>query len=551
MNKKNNNKINIMMNSKIHRTLGLGLIMILYLSVSSCTDLTESTPSAFTPDEFFKTPKQNAAALGAAYAHFGGGSTNSYAVGFFMRIQEYPTEEFTVPQRGQDWYNGGQPIRFHKHNWTVDDTFLNNGWVYLYGGVNISNRLIYQFKKLSKEGKIKKQTTQDNISELSVLRAFWYYWLLSDFGNVPIVTKFKGASKAPSNNSDFQAGRTALFNQIEKTVKNNISNLDRTASPYHMTAWGAHFLLAKLYLNAKVFTGKPRWQDALAQCDSIIKSGKFRLTSDYFANFYKGNENSPEFIFAIPYDETYFTGNEWARISLHSSRLTYGTQFANWNGWCTLEDFYNSFKANDERRKGFKVGFLFDQDGDYIIDPGEFAGSPHGDTVYITPHINELQPLAWRDAGARFIKYKPYSGAKQSLDNDVPIFRYADVLLMKAECLWRLNKNPGVALHLVNKVRARAGLKDYSSLSAYKILKERGHEFYTELWRREDLIRFDGGMHYHYKPNGQRGKSYPSGETAFNDAWWTKSVSPSYRNVYPIPANQIGSNPNLHQNPGY
>src|SRR5699024_9245732 len=117
-----------------------------------------------------------------------------------------------------------------------------------------------------------------------------------------------------------------------------------------------------------------------------------------------------------------------------------------------------------------------------------------------------------------------------SLSNDFAIFRYTDVLLMKAELLWRLNQSPAKALHLVNKIRERAGLSDYSSLSAYKILLERGHEFYLELWRRQDLIRFKGGMHYHYKPNGQKGARYPTGKTAFNDAWWAKKVSQTYRN---------------------
>lgn len=123
---------------------------------------------------------------------------------------------------------------------------------------------------------------------------------------------------------------------------------------------------------------------------------------------------------------------------------------------------------------------------------------------------------------------------------------------MKAEALWRMHKNPGVALHLVNMVRARAGLtKPWTKLTAHKILMARGHELYIENWRRQDLIRFHGGLHWHYKPGGVQGKPYPAGKTAFNDAWQFKPVDKPYHNVYPIPRDQMQSNPNLTQNPGY
>lgn len=122
------------------------------------------------------------------------------------------------------------------------------------------------------------------------------------------------------------------------------------------------------------------------------------------------------------------------------------------------------------------------------------------------------------------------------MNNDFPLFKYSDVSMMKAEALWRINSNSNEALILINQIRQRAGVEPFDNLTAEKLLAERGREFYIENWRRQDLIRFEG----------QSG-----GVTRFNDPWWEKDISESYRNVYPIPRPQLEANPNLTQNPGY
>jgi hypothetical protein len=509
--------------------------------------LSENPPSDLTNDTFFKTNKQFSSALGAAYRQLSG-----WATGSIRDVNEVSTDEMVIPQRGQDWYDGGTHILMQRQTWTFKSPKVEGAWGFSFGGVSTTNRLIYQFNQFIKEDRLSEEEGKSFVSELKVLRAFYYYLLLDEFGNVPIIKKFKGAPVAPANNNDFQAGRDKLFNFVESQIKNNIQNLTRTPKRYRMNVWAAHALLAKLYLNAKVYIGKPMWKEALAQADSIINSNNYRLASDYLSMFSWNNQNTPGFIFAIPYDEVFFQGNNWASNTLHYlNQQTYNLQYVPNNGYCTIENFYNSFKDNDTRRGGLLIGYQYDSKGNHLFDASAFKGTPHGDTLYFTPHINELQPRAFRNAGARFIKYKPNDGTSTNQSNDAPIFRYADVLLMKAECLWRLHKDPSVALHLVNKVRERAGLSDYGSLSAYKILKERGHEFYAELWRRQDLIRFKGGMHYHYKPNGVRETKYPAGKTAFNDAWWAKKITDPHVNVFPIPQDQMNSNKNLNQNPDY
>jgi hypothetical protein len=137
--------------------------------------------------------------------------------------------------------------------------------------------------------------------------------------------------------------------------------------------------------------------------------------------------------------------------------------------------------------------------------------------------------LALRQAGARVGKFEFELGATPDLSNDFPVFRYADVLLMKAEVLLRTG-NAGGALTLVNQIRDRAGVADFTSLDLDQLLAERGRELFSEVHRRTDLIRF--------------GK--------YNAAWWEKPVDPStHVNILPIPRAQLDANPNLRQNPGY
>ncbi len=109
------------------------------------------------------------------------------------------------------------------------------------------------------------------------------------------------------------------------------------------------------------------------------------------------------------------------------------------------------------------------------------------------------------------------------------------LMYMKAEALWRMNPNDPEALMLVNQVRERANVDPFSSLDADKLLAERGREMFYEVVRRQDLVRFQGETE----------------ETQFNEGWWEKDPSDPFRNVFPIPQNQLEANPNLTQNPGY
>jgi hypothetical protein len=268
------------------------------------------------------------------------------------------------------------------------------------------------------------------------------------------------------------------------------------------------------------------------------------LESNYFANFNANNQSSKEFIFAIPYDKVYFKGFNFGPMTLHyESQNTFNLTYQPWNGFCSLQEFYDSYESGDIRkgkpntlagpsgvRGNFLAGPQFTAGGSIIQDKDAGPAADPDPVLTFTPKINEIAPNAYREAGARIGKFEFVQGGTPDLDNDFPIYRYSDILLIKAEALWRQNAGDAAALALVNQIRTRAGVAPFTSLNADNLLAERGREMFAELKRRTDLIRF--------------GK--------FNDARWAKPKDASnHVNLYPIPREQLDANKSLKQNPGY
>jgi starch-binding outer membrane protein, SusD/RagB family len=526
------------MNIKTMKKLTLGFLLV-FLYSTACTDLTETSPDALTSLE---TEEEFIAALGEAYTVLGGMWGGH---GGLWSIHEVSSDEAVVPQRGTDWFDGGVWLQTHRHTIQNDHGPTNGSWNQLFRGVNATSRLINLFETLVEDGSIDANTAAAFIAELKVQRAFYYFWLLDTFGNVPIIEDFAAIEGNPANNTNFQAGRNEVFNFVESEVLANIDLLstDPRGSYGRMHKDAAHFLLGKLYLNAQVYTGTPRWNDAVTQFNAVINSGNYDLESNYFAPFSFNNSGSTEIIFAIPYDAVFLGGFNLHHMTLHyQHQQTFNFEQQPWNGYATLAEFYNSFEENDMRKGdgttiGLLIGPQFTFSGDPIIDTD--IGPDHHLTLQADiPQLAMVGELAGasREAGARFAKFEYELGSTPDLNNDFPVFRYGDALLSKAEALWRLNPGDAEALMLVNQIRQRAGVDPFASLTAQNLIAERGRELYLEMWRRQDLIRFEG----------QAG-----GATRFNDPWWEKDVSAEFRNVFPIPRNQIDANPNLTQNPGY
>lgn len=536
---------------------------VIGVTIASCTDLTEGIDSQVPAEDFFSTEEEFISALGDAY-----GSLTGIHGGGFSQVSEVTTDEIQIPARGQDWFENGFWFRVGTHTWTPDE--FNGAWTFMFSGVNAANRLIFQFESAVESGAAEASLADPIISELKALRAFYYLNLLDVYGNVPIIDSFADTPENPSQPSqDFQQGRQEVFNFVEQELISSIPNLNINVSSTYgrMNKFVAQMALAKLYMNAEVYTGIARWQDAITQLDEIINSGNYNLAANYLDNFVINNEGSPENMFLVPFDTVFLPGFNLHVMTLHySSQATYNFQQQPWNGWSGSQKLYESYidpnqnpgpqqevwgvmptaddiglerviGTNDERLGNLIVGPQFSASGERLTDGGvvETEADLNGPPLTFTPFINDLQFRGCRQCGARIGKYEFESGLSLNMNNDYVIYRYADVLLLKAEALWRLNPNDTEALMLVNTVRNRSGVAGFESLDADKILTERLREMFYELTRRQDLIRFAG----------------TEGATRYNDSWKFKDVSAETRNVMPIPRVQLETNPNLVQNPGY
>lgn len=545
----------------------------------SCTKLDEQLYDSVTPANFFKTDETFTSALGAAYTAFGG-----YASGDVYNTQELATDEMAVPTRGQDWDDGGMWRRLHLHSWTFEDGYTGGAWDFCFGGVNTANRLIYQFQTLAQGGQVDQAKADLYISELQAVRAFFYWQLIDLYGNVPLVFKFAGAEAAPHTRPRGEVYDSVVLN-LESVVPDLSKAVDGTTYG-RMNYYAAQTLLAKLYLNAEVYTGTPQLDKAIAACDQVINSGLYSLESNYFANFNVNNSGSKEFIFAIPYDEVFFQGFQMGVQTLHyGSQQTYNLKQQPWNGYCTLEEFYNSYSDEDVRkgdvgtlttpqtkRGNFLAGFQYKADGSPVTDdgfeapnlsrlPAPLLGDPDGKPLNFgnmfstQPQVNELGPQAYRQSGVRIGKWEFAMGADPAnLSNDFAVFRLADVILMKAEATWRKNGQSPTdadALALVNQIRARAGLTDLTSLDGAlsfdlaggsvaggELLNEMGREMFAEHNRRQDLIRWG-----YFLDNAKWTLPFYNPNDVLKSA--------SYLSIFPIHKDKLSANNNLTQNPGY
>lgn len=481
-------------------------------TMGSCWELEQEVLSGITQDELLEnvTPELIEVLKQSAYSSVVG---NWGGHGGLYSIIEVSSDEMAIPQKGADWEDGGIWLRNHRHTWISTDGPYNGAWQYAFRIVGESNLLLQQFPDLEELG-----------AELRVLRALGYLWLIDNFGNVPIIIETDRGGNPPQNT------RLEVFNFIESSILDNVDLLTKSNTRTNLNYWTAHMILAKLYLNAEVYTGTARWAEAEAVLDEIINEGPYSLSPNFFSSFASANSNSPENMFTLPYDANNAGGFNIHQMTFHySTQQTFELQEQPWNGYTALEEFYNSYEDGDVRKNSLREGPQFRSDGvTPITDASAEANDPDGPPINFTPNINELAPNALRQAGTRVNKFEIPLGSAPNLSNDFPIFRYADVLLMKAEAAWRQGKT-AVALDYVNQVRERANVADLTSIDADVLLAERGRELFAEGHRRSDLIRF--------------GK--------YNDAWWEKATSAPFRNLFPIPENQLQANPNLTQNPGY
>lgn len=539
----------------ITKIFSIGAIATVLLSNTACTGLLhDSYGQVVSKDYVPKTEKDISYLVNAAYIPWRETLLQWNGV---VRSQELCADQDVLPARdGIGWVDGYIYKRWHQHVWTSEDDQVIQGWERTYNGVNTCNRLLSQIEDnvIQVEG----ETKDKLIAELKVLRASYYYILVDLYGNVPIVTDFKDTSLPK------QATRKEVYDFIVKEITDNIGLLSDTPRGYYygrFNQWAAHTLLAKVYLNAEVWSGTAQWQNCIEQCNKVIeyaeRTGEYALESNQKDIFVTKNENSKEIIFALPFDEIYVTG--WNDFDFHMYTLapenqdTYQLTARPWGGVCAIPQFIESFDPDDSRMKdNYIQGQQYTSSGDIL--KRSIDGKPLIYTIDV-PSIDQSDV----DDGYRWGKFEYAIGSTNRLSNDWPLLRYADVLMMKAESLMRLGQ-PGAGA-LVTQVRARAfkgnpakaqvtdaeltkgSVYDYGRRDSYKtahegganiqygrFMDELGWEFCQEGRRRQDMIRFG---------------------TFTTLSWFSHDKSDVNKNLYPIPNKAMLTNSNLKPNPGY
>ncbi len=522
------------------KIVNISLIFILGV-LSACTDLELTPQNDLTPDVFFTGDDAYERFLTRIYAGLavtgqqgpaGNADIKGLDEGFsqylrqYWQLQELPTDEAVIA-----WNDDGLPD-LSNHTWSSSNQFVRAIYYRIFFQVSLANEFLRESTDDKLAGRGVSEEVQAQIpafrAEARFLRALSYWHGIDLFGNIPFYTE----EQAVGGGTPPQASREEIFNYLVSELQ-EIENdmLAPGEAPYGRADRAALWMLqAKLYLNGEVYTGKPYYTECITACNKVISSGAYSLQDVYHHIFLADNHLSQEVIFSINFDgeatQTYggTTYLVHAAIGGNMDAANYGVN----NGWGGL------------RTTSALVDLFPDETGE--IDERAI--------FYTNGQTKSIETIAEFTNGYAVPKYQNVTsdgtpGSDPTFaDTDYPVFRLADAYLMYAEAVLRggTGGDLATAVGYINQLRERAyngatGNITQADLDLDFILDERARELYWEGHRRQDLIRYElfteNGV-WPWKGGTQEGK-----------------VTPAFRDLYPIPANDLLANPNLEQNPGY
>jgi hypothetical protein len=516
--------------------------VVLFLCLGACTDLTlYPEDERLIETEVFANPESYKQYLAKLYAGFavtgqsgpaGKGDIANIDEGFSNYLRQYwKAQELTTDEAVIGWNDGSLPT-YHLHTWTASNEFVAAMFSRIFFQVAHCNEFLRLTESdvLDKRGNVSgnlRTEIQVMRAEARFIRALAYSHGIDMFGSIPLVKETDpiGFVKPTPNT------RTQLFEFVEselKAIENELPN-PKTGEYARADKAAAWALLAKMYLNAEVYTGQKKFTECITYCNKIISSNAFQLTPQYQHLFLADNHTSKEIIFPIAFDDRTRT---WGGMTFLVHAAIGGSMRASdfgvdngWGGLRVTPEFVSLF-PDDSAKIDKRALFFRNGQNKAISNIGSFTD------------------------GLAFPKYKnlTVTGVQGKNithpDTDFPVFRLADVYLMYAEAVLRGGTGGDVAtaVNHVNKVRERAyqntsGNVNSTTLTLSFILAERARELSWEGHRRTDLIRFgqftEGGI-WAWKGGVKDGKT-----------------TEKFRNLFPIPQSDLIANPNLVQNPGY
>lgn len=448
----------------------------------------------------------------------------------YWEMQELPTDEAVIA------WNDGTIQDLHAQIWTSGNEFIRTMYSRLMYQVALTNEYLRQTTdaKLDERGVggDLRADIQTYRAEARFLRALTYWHVMDLFANPPFITENDpiGAFLPP------QIQRAELFNYVESELLAIEGEMKAPrANEYGRADRGAAWMvLAKLYLNAEVYTGTSRYADVITYTNNIINAGYSIPNTPYYYSFLADNDSNGaenEVIFTIPYDGIYTQNFGGMTFIVHAAvgGAMNPSEFGINGGWAGLRT----------------TPTLVEQ------FPGE-ENSPDGRALFFTDgQTKSINNLGTFTDGYAIAKYRnvdvngnPGSDVTGDYtDIDFPMFRLADAYLMYAEAVLRGGGgSASTAVGYINELRGRAygntnGNITQSNLDLDFIIDERSRELYWEGHRRTDLIRF--------------GKFSTSGIWQWKGGVQSGTTTDSYRDVMPLPATDLGINTNLIQNTGY
>ena len=529
--------------------------VILALSLSACMkDLDQEPidPDSFTEKDVFKNATEAKGALAKIYASLSltgqkgpsgdgdiagadEGSTGYTRMQFYLQVAS--TDEAIIR-----WSDAGVPD-FHNMSWTPANTFNNAYYNRLGQQIAFANSFIDNAQALASDPEVGYY-----IAEARFIRAYAYYNVIDAFGKAPLVTSSKADLK-PAQNT-----RAELFNFVESELKDLEGKLKAArANEYgRVDVVAAQALLARLYLNAKVYIGQDKYTDCITYAKKVIASSYSLNTTDannngtaYDELFLADNNSNGaqnEFIFLASFDglnTKTFGGTAFIIHGATGGNMNASSLGINdgWSGLTAPKEFVNKFEVSARNGNNEPTAWK-DKRAMFYTDGQTYENTDLKDFTKSGYAITKFKNITSTGAAGK-------DPEKKFPDTDLPLIRLAEVYLTYAEAVLRggTGGDRATALGYINQLRSRAygnasGNIADSNLTLDFILDERARELYWEGLRRTDLIRygkFTGGAYlWSFKGGAASGVAVPD-----------------YRNLYPIPQDARTANDNLTQNTGY
>ena len=474
-------------------SLRLALLAGLLLGGGSCTKFTDLKPDDNVPvSSYYKTEADFTQALLGTYGNLRGIYNGYY------QFAELPSDNARTFSESE-----GAQGPFDKLTWTPSTSQISGAWNDAYRTIATANVVLGRIDPISFANAA---TKPRYVGEAKFLRALMYFNLVRYFGDVPLVlTEVTNEQDAYTYD---RAPVADVYAQIEKDLLDAEAALPvsyAAADLGRATKGAAQALLGKVYLQEK------KWTEAEAKLGQVVTAGTYQILPDVTNVFGQGKDNNAEIVFAAQYVFTGFgEGNSFVHTFVPQPSGTTITSVTG-NSTCigTL-DLYNAFEAGDTRKTAF-IGLYGTADIYYW--PKKF--------IYRVTQLNEGE-------------------------NDWPILRYADVLLMYAEAL-NNNGKTALAIPQINRVRTRAGLAAKPLTltgpdTQLAIEQERRVELCFEGQRWYDLIRWGKDV--------TTMQAFKAAYTTLDRINANMNPRPEAR-LLPLPSREIALNPKLKQNPGY